>query len=106
VTYEQLVIDPVPVLDLLAKRVELPDPDRMKSRLQRPSGSTHQSEAATRKVLERGQSQNRQWLVEKWKKRVDADTEHRLMEALSVFEIDAYTAGSTLPTDRYWVGKH
>ncbi len=104
VTYEQLVIDPLPVLDLLAERLELPYPERMARRLTKASASTHQSDPATRDRLSAGSDvRERSWLVDKWRKEADADAVSRAMEALSAFGLDdLYRSESALP-GRFWI---
>lgn len=104
VTYEQLVVDPLPVLELLAKRLELPCPERMVRRLTRASASTHQSDPATRDRLSAGSDvAERSWLVEGWRKKADAGAASKAMEALSVFGLDdLYRPDSALP-GRFWI---
>jgi LPS sulfotransferase NodH len=104
VTYEQLVTDPHPVLEHLAKRLELPHPERMARSLTRASGSTYQSDPATRDRLSAaGGAADRSWLVDKWRAKVDADAVSRAMAALSVFGLgELYRPDSPLP-DRFWI---
>lgn len=104
ITYEQLVLDPEPVLQLLVNNLNLPQPERMRALLGQPSQSSHQSDAGTQTVLATTKNRaERQWLVEKWREDVSADNEKRLMAMLGVFEIDVYRAGEVLPTTHYWV---
>ena len=105
-TYEQLTLNPEPVVDLLCEVLDLEDPARVKANLAKPSGSTHKSDAETQKALKSGAAQaDKRFLIEKWRKKVDPAEEARLMEILEVFDIDAYQAGSFLPHQRYWVGE-
>ncbi len=99
-TYEQLVVDPLPVLRALSLRLELPRPQRMERRLTTPSSSTHQSDQATRDRL--GDA-DRTWLVDKWKAKAEPAHVARAMETLSAFGIgDLYRPESALP-GRFWV---
>lgn len=104
VTYEQLVIDPLPVLERLAERLELPHPERMARRLTKASGSTYQSDQATRDRLSaEGDVADRSWLVDKWRAKVDEDALSRAMAALPVFGLAGlYRPDSPLP-DRFWI---
>jgi hypothetical protein len=100
VTYEQLVVDPLPALRRLSHRLELPRPERMEQRLSVPSSSTYQSDPATR---ERLGNTDRSWLIDKWKESSDAAAVFRAMETLSAFGIgDLYRADSARP-GRYWI---
>jgi hypothetical protein len=104
-TYEQLTLNPEPIVDLLCDLLDLDDPDRVKANLSKPSGSTHKSDAETQQALKAGSTQtDKRFLIEKWRKKVDEAEEARLMAMLSVFDIDAYQAGSFLPHQRYWLG--
>jgi len=62
VTYEQLVLDPSPIVGFLAERLQLPRPDRMMKRLTVPSGVKGKSDKETQDVLEkRGASRAHGW---------------------------------------------
>lgn len=107
-TYEQLVLEPDPLVDILAERLALEHPHALRSRLRVPSASTHQSDATTRSVLEGdtrsdARSDSRRWLVEKWVSKVDAAELRRAMESLAVFGIDTYRPDDPLPTESYWL---
>jgi hypothetical protein len=111
VSYEQLVLDPEPVVARLAKRLDLPRPERMLARLKKPSYSTKWSDDKTKKVLEerlqvgeeRADKKLDTWLIEKWREKVDDDEERRLMKILEVFELDLYRHGDSLPASRFWI---
>ena len=111
VSYEQLVLDPGPVVDALSARLSLPRPDRMLKLRNRPSYSTVSSDDKTKQMLKRREQETDAgktrsldtWLVEKWRERIDEEEERRLMEILDVFEIEAYRRGSTLPADQFWI---
>jgi hypothetical protein len=111
VSYEQLVLDPRPVVETLCARLGLPHPSRMLGRSYRPSSSTEQSERATRQALkQRAHQRNEregdglnQWLVERWRQKIDSDEERQLMEILDVFQLDTYRHGSSLPANRFWI---
>ncbi len=111
VSYEQLVLDPEPVVEALARRLDLPEPKRMLARLNKPSYSTKWSDEKTKKVLEerlhdgeeRADKRLNTWLVEKWREKIEEGEEHRLMEMLDVFELDLYRSGDALPASRFWI---
>ncbi len=93
-SYEQLVLEPEPILKELARKLELPALHLMEKQLYVASNSTHKSDEKTQQML----IQDRKRLVEKWRSKVTPEEEGRAMEILSVFDIDAYTAGDALPT--------
>ena len=104
VTYEQLVLEPRPIIDLLIDRLELDDPSRMLDNLDRASGVKRKSDAATQALLERRDQDARRRLVDKWRRSVDHEEEVRLMEILERFGIAAYRAGDDLPHTDLWIG--
>lgn len=98
-SYEQLVLEPEPVLKELARKLELPALHLMEQQLLVASNSTHKSDEKTQLLL----TQDRERLVEKWRSKVTLEEEQRAMEMLGIFEIDAYTSGDALPHEKYWV---
>ena len=105
VTYEQLVIDPATVLQAVADHCALGCYETMIDTVARPSETTSKSSRETADFLLAEQVEKRRWLIEKWRKDVDATDERRLMAMLDVFDIDIYQAGEVLPTDRYLLGR-
>lgn len=103
ISYEQLVLDPDPVIEYLAARLDLPRPDRMRMRLLTPSGVRRKSNVETQAFLRRGDAGERSWLVEKWRERVDERQERHVMEILDRFELDVYRYGEVLPASRIWI---
>ncbi len=104
VTYEQLVLDPVPVIDLLSRTLDLPRPDRMLRRLAVPSVNVRfKSTEETRRLLTEGDPGERPYLVEKWRRKVGRADEARAMAILEAFGLDAYRAGDVLPAGRLWI---
>ena len=102
VSYEQLVLDPQPVIAYLADKLALPRPERMVRRLGVPSAVKSKSDDETRQVLER-ETSRRNWLVEKWRTQVGEEEEARLMKMLERFEIDVYKPGDVLPAEQLWI---
>lgn len=102
VSYEQLVLDPRPVIDCLARKLDLPKPERMMKRLATPSAVKTKSDRETQQVLEK-ETERRSWLVEKWRRKVGAAEERRAMEILKPFQLDVYKFGAALPADGLWI---
>lgn len=104
VSYEQLVVDPYPVIEYIVDKLQLPDAERMMSQLSVPSNSTRKSDGATQQALDRGAIDRRNWLIEKWRDAVSLEEERRLMDILERFEIDVYRFGDVRPTESVWIG--
>lgn len=103
VSYEQLVINPAPVLARLAEALVLPVPERMKRRIEVPSAVTKKSSGETRKLLHDKSAEARSALVGKWRKRVSAEEEAQLMQIVERFGIDVYRKGEDLPKAPPWL---
>jgi hypothetical protein len=102
ISYEQLVLDPQPVIAHLAVKLSLPKPERMMNRLAIPSSANRLSDRETQQVMER-ETGRRSWLIEKWRQKIDQAEERRLMEILKRFHLDAYEFGRALPADWLWI---
>lgn len=105
VTYEQLVLEPRPVIDHLIDKLDLDSPERMIAGLTRASNVKRKSNATTRKLLEQPNPSSRERLVDKWRKTVSSDEEVRAMAILESFGIDAYRSGDVLPHERFWLAE-
>ena len=103
VTYEQLVLDPEPVIGELVRKLELPKPERMMERLGVPARNLNKSTEEVRRVLSGGDHSERPYLVEKWRTRVDVREEARLLSILDLFGLDCYRAGDPLPAGSLWI---
>ena len=103
VTYEQLVLEPRPVIEHVIERLDLADPQRMLGRLNKASGVKEKSDPATRRLLDQADQESRRKLVEKWQSKVAPDTARRAMDILARFGISAYRHGSTRPDDALWI---
>jgi hypothetical protein len=102
ISYEQLVLDPRPVIEHLAFKLSLPKPERMMNRLAVPSSSNGQSDRETQQILEK-ERERRSWLIEKWRQKVDRLDERAVMDILKRFDLDAYQVGDVLPADWLWI---
>ncbi len=105
VSYEQLVLDPEPVIGELATKLELPEPDRLRAGLGIPSVNVRfKSTEETRRVLNDGDAGKRPFLVQKWRAKVDRAAEARVMAIPRLFGLEVYRDGDTLPDERFWIG--
>ncbi len=102
VSYEQLVIEPTPVMYQLAEKLALPEPERMLENISVPSVSNKYSDTESQSLVR--QKSQRWQLVDKWRKKVSQTEEERAMEILHYFDLDVYQAHRVVPTERYWVG--
>lgn len=95
IAYEDLILDPQPVIAQLAERLDLPEPERMLRRLLVPSAVKAKSNRETQQALERGT--DRRWLIEKWRTHVGDSEERQVMGILEHFQIDIYRPGELVP---------
>jgi len=103
-TYEQMVIEPEVVINHLKNRLGLSHMERIEKRLSKPSGSTNQSNSATKEVLAGNEiEQRKEYLINKWKKEINSHETENLMEMLSVFGLDIYKDYDALPDKKYWI---
>ena len=104
-SYEQLVVHPEPAVEVMAERLDLPEPERMLRRLEVPSRSTGLSNPETVKVLQDNRDVNgKQWLVEKWMNKVSREklaVAADLVEAFGLHQV--YSMNEALPSSTYWV---
>jgi len=106
VSYEQLVLDIDPVIQLLCSRLDLPDPKLMRQQWAMPSGSVNrQSDNATQATLNQKRTdESKNWLVEKWRSKITPEQEMKTSEILAVFGLDTcYCHGSALPSKQLWI---
>jgi len=103
VTYEQLVLDPEPVVNAMSRHLDLEDASRIIDKISAPSGSVNQSTRETAAALASKTGKEKAWLIEKWRTNFSADEEQKLMDLLPVFELDIYRAGSYVPAEKYWL---
>jgi hypothetical protein len=104
VTYEQMVIDPDPIIQKIVADLILPDPKRMLDQLLKPSGSSGMSDQKTIQFLEnRTNASKNRWLIEKWKSKVTDTEEKKLMDIVGLFNIDIYQYGKYMPTEPYLI---
>ena len=104
ITYEQMVLEPRPLIHYLAKKLQLPKPEQMLTQLQKPSASYHKSNEETKMLLNTNQPQKRQKVINKWRKRVDEKDGISAMNILKSFGLDIYSYAEDLPEKKYWIG--
>lgn len=85
VRYEDCVIDPVGTLDRLAGHLDLPDVDRMRAIVSRPSVSSRISTSDTRSTIESGRGTEVVW---RWRDEVDVADRQWCDHLLETFGID------------------
>ncbi len=103
ITYEQIVLDPGPVLSKIQREAGLPDEDRLRDQLRRPSRSVSQSDAETAKVL-RSEKRDPHWLVTKWTSKLPSEKCRELMDIVTALgPKDIYTPTSHLPLDEVMI---
>jgi hypothetical protein len=107
VTYEQLVLDPAPVVFEMSRKLDLPRPERMLRRLKTPSRSFKQSTPETRQVLRSDRSHDsKKWLVEKWKSSVSAGDLERAGEIIHAFGLaEIYSIHEAIPRQGFWINQ-
>lgn len=104
VTYEQLVVDPYPVIRHLAEKLELPMPGRMSEGLTVPSVNVKiKSNEETRRLLYGERAGDRANLIDKWRDKVGEEEEVRALELLELFELDLYRSGDVFPAEWAWI---
>ena len=107
VSYEQLVLDPEPVVSHLVERLELSDQASILSHLDEAAGNKGKSDQMTQQLLAEqasGRLVRKQALVQKWRSMVTPGQEAAAMSLLAAFNLDAYEIGRLLPAARYWIG--
>ena len=100
VTYEQLVKEPDVVLDYLNGRLKFERMDKIVDQLNVPSRSSKKSKASTTKAI--SGKKDPDYILSKWRKDINPETEASLMKILEMFGIDAYKKES-LVSDKYWI---
>lgn len=89
VTYERIVREPEVVLQELSRQLDLPDIEAMRSQVKLPSRTV--SKTSSDKV------DDPDYILNRWRKKIDAEQERQLMGILEAFEIDTYRVGDAEP---------
>lgn len=92
-SYEELVLRPHEISQMLCRRLRLPDPERMNRVLQLPSRTT--SVDSKRVIQTKGPKE----LVGRWLKHIDQGEIERMRELLNAFGVEVYRADDPYPTE-------
>ena len=103
-TYEQMVLEPAPMIQHLANKLELPYLELMMARMQQPSASSRKSDRETRALLDSRMAHKQQKVIGKWRKKVDEAEGKAAMKITDTFGLDIYRWEDDLPSNQYWVG--
>lgn len=90
-TYEELVARPGRMAGLLAERLDLPDPGRMRERARRPSKTTR--EESRREIEERGSTAP----ATRWVGETSESERRRVQEIFDALGVDVYRAAEPSP---------
>ncbi len=99
ITYEQLVLEPEKVVRYLNRRIGFGDVERILRQVVIPSGTVKSSTPETRSAIESG---DREYMISKWKKKINEQEERELMKILDLFDLDIYQSG-TLVSPTRWI---
>lgn len=102
VTYEHFVLNRSAVIVDWARAFGLLGLESMRRAASLPSKTAKLSAAESRRAIK---SQDQEGMLGRWRTRIDADEERRLLGVLDVFEIDLYRSGETMPTLAYRPGR-
>jgi hypothetical protein len=96
ITYEQLTVEPKPIIDALVEQLGLSHPERIWQQLNIPSAVTVQSEQKAVEMMA-GEQQQRRLLIERWREKVLPEEASHLMQIVADFELDVYTDNNSYP---------
>ena len=103
ISYEQLVVDPNPIIDLLCSELSLKERHRSITQLRKPSKVTIQSSHERKEMVnEENRESNR--IIDGWRKRISEPRERELFNIIESFELDdIYSFGTSYPKNDYWI---
>lgn len=96
ITYEELILKPKKITELLFKNLNLEDKESMFNEINRPSKVTDDSDRKTIKSIKEG---NSDYLIKKWKRNISDRRENELFEIISTLGTDAYKPGEFFAED-------
>ena len=99
ITYEQLVLNPEPVIKHICEKFGLSRPDKIISRLKIPSAVTVQSKTGTKDLIKN----DRLSLINKWKKSITEKEQIKLWNIIEMFNIKIYDIDSSYPVKEYTI---
>jgi hypothetical protein len=93
-TYEQLVVNPDPIIKLISEKLDFKKSERIYSNLKTPSAVTVQSNPGTMDLIKQA---NEYDIINKWRKHVDGKTVDTIQRILKTFDLDIYDAETSMP---------
>jgi hypothetical protein len=96
ITYEHTVVRPDRVLEYLARELDFPEIEAMRSQIRQPSRTVTAGTA--------DKVHNVDYVVKRWRKKVPPAEEQELMRIPAAFGIEVYRPGRLLAADRYLPG--
>jgi len=100
ITYEDMVLNTRKVFDFLSEKLGLECKERLYDSIKKPSKVTDSSSKETINRIIQG---DKNYLVNKWKERVDDEKEKQLFRIIDRFGIDIYNFGCSLPRGNYLI---
>ena len=101
ITYEQLAVNPNPILYRLSSWLELSHMEKLFSQLSIPSFSSVQSEKETHDLFKKGEEGKK--FIEKWRKNLSKERLEGLFSIVNDFDIGIYPEGSLMPDNSYLI---
>ena len=93
-TYEQLVLNPKPIIDFISTRFNFKNREVFFSNLKKPSAVTVQSRPGTQKYIKDAKELD---LINKWRNHVDQNTIDTVNIIVKVFGLDIYDKSTSIP---------
>jgi len=95
-TYEQLVVNPEPIVNMLVKELKLTKRERIIKNLHHASKTTIQSDKITKGNIE-NLDYKRNDIIEKWREKVSNSQAEKLFNILDAFELNIYNLETSYP---------
>ncbi|MFW9873687.1 MAG: sulfotransferase [Candidatus Thorarchaeota archaeon] len=102
ITYEELVLNPVKTCNLIYKKLDLENINKMVDVVERPAHNIGISRNTTLELMKEEEiKKRRQGLVKKWKKIVSRDDINRAFNIIELFNIDMYCENNYISKRKY-----
>lgn len=102
ITYEQLTVNPEPILKKVIKRLQLEKPERIYNQLEVPSAVSVQSDNDTMELM-LNPEENRLQLIKRWEEKIPVLDRKKLFEIIDLFDIDIYPRDGFYPRQKYLI---
>ena len=99
-TYEELTLDPVTVLNRISQELNLKQTDKIIDRMKRPSWSSIISTESSRQLVQKG---DRNGIIRKWQEQITPEQIRQAQSILEVFNIDIYSMDDPMPKPKYLI---